>query len=98
MQHLYSIYDRVSREFGPPWMAKNDDVAQRQFYRLIAETAKREDKDDFELYLLGSFNEEDGNIICNKLFLSAGKQIVFPEKRIDANMSQVLPFKKGDEK
>lgn len=54
LQGLYTIYDRVAEEGSPPFCARTDGVAIRQFMQAIQQSPFN--KDDFLLYRLGSFN------------------------------------------
>lgn len=53
---VYSIFDRVAEEFGPPALCKNDAVAVR-----MARNALKEGRlDDFRLYYIGEFDDVKG--------------------------------------
>lgn len=53
---LYSVYDKVMKEFAPPFVAKNDDVAVRNYIN----GAKRiPNINDLQLFCLGVWNSED---------------------------------------
>lgn len=58
---LYSVYDRISCEYGPIFQAKNDQVALRNFYNLLKGVTY---KDDFDLYHIGS-RDENMNLYQN---------------------------------
>lgn len=65
---VYSIFDIKAVEYGPFFLAKNDDIAFRmikdQFHDLIV-------PDDYDLYCLGTFDTESGLLavssqrVCN---------------------------------
>lgn len=59
---LYAIYDSRAQDFGPVFMAVNDQVAQRQFSMMKIEPQFR---DEFEVFYLGSYNSETGIIVPN---------------------------------
>lgn len=52
---LYSIYDKVAKRYNPPFVAENDDVANRSFQKGMLNQPFAEDMD---LYCLGIFNSE----------------------------------------
>lgn len=51
---VYSIYDKLAQEYGPPFCAANDRVAIRNFRKLMSE-APADVFEDFELYFVGWF-------------------------------------------
>lgn len=53
---LYSIYDRVAKESGPVFQAKNDDVAVRATCSLLSSVDLCE---DYILYRVGTFDAEN---------------------------------------
>lgn len=65
LQGLYCIRDRVAMQFGPPQLLRNDAVAIRWFQTVIANTQKQApvQASDYELYLLGFFDEDKGKIL-----------------------------------
>lgn len=56
---LYSVYDKVAKEYGPLFEAVNDGIAQRKFDSLEAPPIV---KKDLELYRCGDFTRTDGRI------------------------------------
>lgn len=68
-QKVYSVFDKVALEFGPPFCAKNDEVAKRQFNHLVR--SQKLALSEFELWILGSFDTEKGltNIQHNLVFM-----------------------------
>lgn len=54
---LYAIYDLVAEDFGPPFTAKNDAVACRNFLRSMP---KEVNVREFVLYKIGSYCTVDG--------------------------------------
>ena len=52
---IYAIRDFVAHESGPLFEAKNDEVALRQFDRLVKDS---ENRNDFELFCVGSYDHE----------------------------------------
>lgn len=74
-QKIYAIYDKIAGEYGPPFCAKNDEVAKRQFNHLV----RQQDLalGEFELWMLGSFDTEKGitGMQHNVVFLFSQEQI-----------------------
>lgn len=54
---VYSIFDRVAKECGPLFTAKNDDVAVRNFNNLLV-SERVCNHSDYMLYCLGEFDPE----------------------------------------
>lgn len=52
---IYTVYDRVAAEAGPPYMAKNDGIALRNMNIYLM---KIENKEDYELRKLCDFDTE----------------------------------------
>lgn len=50
---IYTIYDNLSKDSAPPFVAVNDDVARRQVRQLI-----KDNREDFELVSCGIFDSE----------------------------------------
>lgn len=54
---IYSVYDEVMKEFAPPFVAKNDDVAVRNF---VTGAKRIPNVNDLQLYCIGRwFPEQD---------------------------------------
>ena len=53
---VYTIMDIIAEESGPPFIAKNDGIAQRQFYSLLS--AQKVNQDEYDLYEIGQYNPE----------------------------------------
>lgn len=66
---LYSIYDSKAQEYGAPQLCKNVDVARRGF-RGFATRLSVEDRADYVLVHVGTFNQDTGELA------SAGVTIV----------------------
>lgn len=78
IRNLYSIYDIKTAHFDSPFLAENDDVARRQFSRVVQSVQLiQQNPSDFELKYVGAFNVETGELsrtenvqlICNALNL-----------------------------
>lgn len=57
---VYSILDKTAEQYGPPFVAKNDNVALRMYNRLIEE--ERAVITDYELYRIAFFDNVSGSI------------------------------------
>ncbi len=55
--NVYTIYDKLARESGPLFQAKNDQVAYRQFCTQLKEI-KNIQKEDFELLNIAEYDNE----------------------------------------
>lgn len=53
---IYAIYDRVAKESGPLFEAKNDDVAIRACATLLKDVLV---KSDYSLVTVGEYNTSD---------------------------------------
>lgn len=54
---VYCIYDKVAKEAGPLFTAKNDDVAVRMYKQLIVSN-KVENQSDYILQNLGDYDPD----------------------------------------
>ena len=61
---LYTVYDIVSGEAGPPFTAKDDAVASRAYHQLVSESAY---PDDFELRKIGTYYPEECRVLAGKI-------------------------------
>lgn len=61
---MYSIKDKIAKQFGPPVLARNDEVATRQFVNLVVEN--KISSTDYALYFLADFNDEEGTLDQSK--------------------------------
>lgn len=57
---LYCIYDRVAEEAAPPFVARTDGVAIRQFMAALSQAPVS--KDEFRLYKIGVWNPSTMNV------------------------------------
>lgn len=56
---VYTIYDKVAQEAGPPFTAVNDGVAIRNFKEMRIHPSL---KDDYELYHIGFWDSIEKSI------------------------------------
>lgn len=61
-QFVFSIYDKVSGLYGAPLCFVNDNVAKRHFL-MVCDKAEF-DPTDLELYSLGTYDVERGQILA----------------------------------
>lgn len=57
-QILYSVYDKRTESFSPPFIALNDDVVRRSVVESLKNTVVARFPDDFQLYAIGDFFEK----------------------------------------
>ncbi|MDR0403910.1 MAG: hypothetical protein LBH35_10015 [Treponema sp.] len=57
---VYSIHDKLAEEYGPLFQAKNDEVALRNFQKLVV--SQKLEESEFSLYFVGIFDTETGAI------------------------------------
>lgn len=55
---IFTVYDRVAAEGGPPFTAKNEGVALRQYDKLL-EQYPNMNPGDFRLYRIANWDSED---------------------------------------
>lgn len=54
---VFTIYDKLAKESGPLFQAKNVDVAQREFNNLVKDLPE-DTKEDYELVILATYDNE----------------------------------------
>lgn len=62
-----TIYDKVAKEAGPIFTAKNEDVAQRMLKQVYKDNSLFDDdgeliSDDFDLKIVGKFDTEKAEL------------------------------------
>ena len=57
--YLYALFDKVSHVFNPPIQEVNDASAIRAFIQSVKDSPH---KNDYELWKLGEFDNNDGQI------------------------------------
>lgn len=50
--NIYTVFDRIADEAGPPFVAKNDEVAKRMYKRLVK--SDRVDPNEYRLLHIGT--------------------------------------------
>lgn len=74
----YCIKDTKANKFQQLWAAENDQVAIRNFKSLCndASTLFGSYPEDFELYCVATFDNDDGSIVENFVDLVNGSSLV----------------------
>lgn len=65
---LYSIYDKVACNFGEPFIAINEQVAERRFNFLMTNAPMV--STDCQLFKIGEFDVETGDCFPDKKFVA----------------------------
>jgi hypothetical protein len=79
---IYSVYDAVAKVWNQPFYQMNDQVAQRTIANCVNTQGHNYNMnpEDFSLYFIGEFNDQDGIITPVK------------EKKIDLKTLQRSPI------
>ena len=72
--NIYSIYDSVAEEYGPIFNAKSDAVAKRAVTGILNSGEIR--SNDYDLYCLGSYDTDTGEINSVVEFVGNCRNIV----------------------
>jgi len=56
---MWALYDNVAQEFGPIYLAKNEQVAERIAMNQMSQNFAKE---DFTFAWLGMFDTDTGNV------------------------------------
>lgn len=64
MNELYSIYDALAEEYGPPFPAKNDAVAWRKAKQML-KGYDLENSPELSLFQIGTFDVSTGAVMPN---------------------------------
>ncbi len=86
--NAYSIYDDAAKAFATPFFAINDGIAVRMFQSNI--NSKEENNlskypDQFTLFKIGTFNDENGELVQLLPAVSLGNGVTYSEKEKDRN-------------
>lgn len=62
MINIYSVYDKVAKNYGQPFYVKNDDIAKRDFANFVSQPGSivNSNSEDFSLVRVGSWDSEKG--------------------------------------
>ena len=53
---IYTVFDRLAEDFAPPFFAKNNAVAHREYGNLLS--SKRLNSNEYGLFYLGEYDTE----------------------------------------
>lgn len=69
---LYSIRDIKLEKYGQPFVAPNDEIAKRMLQSTIraGQTTIAEYPEDFQLFKLGEYNEDTGELKNEQRFVA----------------------------
>lgn len=80
---VFSVFDRASESFAPPFAAPHEGVAIRGFQDAVNNPKRDTDlsnhPDDFDLYAIGEFNSTTGILTPHpegKHLIIQGKQVL----------------------
>lgn len=59
VKSVYAIHDKTAEEFGPPFIAKNDGVAVRNFKQYMQNSP---DFQDYALFCIGTYCSINGKL------------------------------------
>lgn len=79
INNLYAIKDEKAMNMYQPFLMNNDNLAIRGFQTLVNDHGKSDISmytADFDLFKLGTFNNETGEIISKVEFLCNGANFV----------------------
>lgn len=63
--NIYTIYDKVSKECGPVFQAKNFGVAKRYLEDMVKNNPIK--LDEYTLYQIGSYDTESGKLFSQSI-------------------------------
>lgn len=66
MKQIFSIYDKVTQEFGQPIFSASREVLLRDLKGILNSDNGFAFPDDLQLYYLGDFNEKSGTFHVKK--------------------------------
>ena len=65
---VYAMFDRMSQTYGEPFCAVNDNVAQRRFQYVCANSPMV--AQDMQLFKLGTYNTDNGQLGADIVFVA----------------------------
>jgi len=77
---LYCLYDKIAKEAGNIFTAKNDDVALRQVKNTFKESAYMH-PEEYQLFRLGFYNNETLEITALKQEITISKPLASGQVR-----------------
>lgn len=83
--NVYGIKDRVANGYGHPFLCANSPkhaLAVRQFEEYIGTSGMTfNHADDFSLYLLGTYDDSNGEFVNNNEFVISGEQFTIGKEK-----------------
>lgn len=81
--NIYTVYDAKARAFMTPFFMSNDAMAERAFYDMMTDErqAWHKHKEDYALYLVGNYDDQNAQIESDVIQLMTGASIIQPEKK-----------------
>ena len=78
---MYAVYDEKAGAFLPPFFLHSDGLAVRSFTEAVNDNTHQFNKhaEDFTLFRLGTFSDDDGTIVSESSPVSLGLAITFKE-------------------
>lgn len=70
---IYAVKDNVAGEYGPPFTAKNDGVAQRMFEQMLDKAIKN--TTEYDLYVIGSYDSDIAYIVTGTVTRIQKKEV-----------------------
>lgn len=60
MMNMYAVEDIAAKQFGPPMIARTDEIAMRYFKRLV-EGQAQDMREEMRLWNIGTYDEDTGD-------------------------------------
>lgn len=76
---IVAVFDGAIQGYGTPFFIQSDNAAVRSFKNEVNNSGSpfASNPDDYELYVVGAFDTEDGSISSNgPMLLARGKDLV----------------------
>lgn len=93
---LYSLYDKVIRQFTGPFVAVNDDEGVREFLNALQNPKLKFSTypQDYQLFRLGQFHEDTGAIEALGEIVKIHDGVGDPGTRLDVEQADSLGLQK----
>ena len=89
--NLYSVHDKTGEEYLRIYQAKSDTVAMRMFLRMLID--ERRDPKWYDIYRLGTFDDEKGVLVAQKVNL---KEVVIENEELSELDKKLEEIKEKD--
>ena len=92
MLQIFSVYDKKAQSFNTPFFCKNIELARRSFVDLCRDdrTVIACNPEDFDLWYLGLFSEETGNLVLQSEDSQSRSIMTGIEARVAAHKAERL--------